>query len=129
MALVKSIKDVENIDLLPAGWLRERGCTLTLGEGETLETPKGRQMAMQSWHGLPYLDKKQIQQMMMDLPDADERGRSGEPAAARVSSAIIMGHRASAARLDQFSNLKPRDDLFSVQRHPCPSGLWIGPWP
>ena len=64
-------------NLLPAGWLHDRGCVVRWDGGCELIAPKGREMRLQRWEGLPFLTKEHIHKVMHDLPDMTELGRKG----------------------------------------------------
>ena len=99
MAIVDVNHDKENIDLLPMGWLNERGCEILWGDEVSITTPSphSRQLLLGCWEGLPYLDCDQIKVLMDDLPKATEEGRSGSAATTRVhASRAVLGPRACA---------------------------------
>ena len=99
MAVVGINHDKDNIDLLPMGWLNERGCWIEWGEQVSITTPgpHHRRLVLGCWQGLPYLDAKQIEIMLNELPEAEEPGRSGATATTKVhASRAVLGPRACA---------------------------------
>ncbi len=78
--------DQDNIDLFPQGFLWERGCTITQGDDSVVITPKGREFQILSWGSMPYIRKDVLQQILVDLPDCQEKGRSGRPAQAPTAA-------------------------------------------
>ena len=62
MAIVGVNKNKDNIDLMPMGWLNERGCEIEWGEQVSITTPipHQRRLILGCWQGLPYLDVNQI---------------------------------------------------------------------
>ena len=99
-AIIAKTEGHDNIDLLPMGWLNERGCIIDWSEGVSITTPQSRKLTLGCWQGLPFLDAYQIKVLFEDLPPADQAGRSGRVADKRVNSAlVILGPRAAAARV------------------------------
>ena len=58
------------IDLVPLPWLHERWCTTSFDdEGQhTLITPRGRNLEINVWEGVPYLSADQLEHLFDDLP-------------------------------------------------------------
>ena len=67
----------ENIDLVPEGFILERGCSLVKGDVNEITTPTGRVITIRWWGMLPCLTKSEWQQILDDLPPPETPGRSG----------------------------------------------------
>ena len=99
MAIVGVNENKDNIDLMPMGWLNERGCEIEWAEQVSITTPipHQRRLILGCWQGLPYLDVNQIDILLNDLPEAEDPGRSGTTATTRVqASRAVLGPRACA---------------------------------
>ena len=74
MAIVGVNENKDNIDLMPMGWLNERGCEIEWAEQVSITTPipHQRRLILGCWHFLPYLDANQIEILLNDLPEAED---------------------------------------------------------
>ena len=101
----------ENIDLFPEGFLWERGCSINRGEKCWILTPKMRRFEVKMWHTLPFVSKDDLHQILLDLPAANTKGRSGEsapaPTAARVARACVD--------LDHVRGLLGKEELVKIR--------------
>ena len=98
-AMVLSQGGPEEIDLLPWGWLQERWCKVTWGDGLVFVTPRGRAMNLKTWQGMPYLTKPQLTMLFEDLPNADIPGRSGHLVAMMARVDYKLGSTVRSARV------------------------------
>ena len=101
----------DNIDLFPEGFLWERGCNITRGDDLSISTPKGRKFVIQMWGNMPYVKADQLRQILSDLPDHSQAGRTGNsvsfPKAARVAHVQVD--------LDHLSDILPVSDLRRIR--------------
>ena len=81
MAIVGVNENKDNIDLMPMGWLNERGCEIEWAEQVSITTPipHQRRLILGCWQGLPYLDVNQIDILLNDLPEAEDLEDLGLP--------------------------------------------------
>ena len=100
----------DNIDLFPEGFLWERGCVITRGDILTVRSPKGREIKVKTWGSMPYISKNELNQLLLDLPEYQELGRTGRPAqvpkAARVACAVRR------VDLEHMKGEAPKGDIF-----------------
>ena len=84
----------DNIDLFPEGFLWERGCKILRDDDPLVVSPKGRTFRVQMWGNMPFLTKNELHQIIADLPEHHEPGRSGQPAqaprTARAANAVAV---------------------------------------
>ena len=87
-------------DILPLYWLIERNCAMS-NDFLTFITPKNRHLpVIKGDDELLYLSAKSVTQLFEDLPEADERGRSGAPALSTVNVAFSMRLKIAALRVN-----------------------------
>ena len=102
----------DNIDLFPEGFLWARGCTVTRGRQCWISTPKGRQFEVKTWKTLPYVTKKDLHQILYDLPATGRSCRSGwptvQPLTARAARVL--------ADLDLEESAASKEEVVSVRR-------------
>ena len=99
-AFLHKAEGCENINLLPQEWLVDRWCEVRSGSEYILTTPRGTQLVLHHWEGLPYLDRDQITTLFNHLPPPHVLGRRGHATGAKISSsAITFRPRAKAARV------------------------------
>ena len=102
----------DNIDLFPEGFLWERGCEITRGDTLTVTSPKGRKIKVHMWGSMPYITKNELNQLIMDLPEHQEIGRTGRsalpPKAARVA-------RVQTENLEHLRGHLPNEDLLRIR--------------
>ena len=70
----------DNIYLFPEGPLWERGCVIERGDDLTARSSEGRVVRVKVRGSMPYISKNELHRLITDLPEYNERGRSGKPA-------------------------------------------------
>ena len=115
----------DNIDVLPLGWLHQRGCNfLMAGDGPQLQTPKSS-ISVHMWGGLPYITKEDCKRLFKELPNKDAPGRDGRQAvaitcSARVARAIPETTEALRERLAHLQDeIGPKGIHKMITKYKC----------
>ena len=101
----------DNIDLFPEGFLWERGCSITRGDDLLVTTPRGREFQVEVWGNMPYISKDKLHQILSDLPECHEGGRSGRPALVPMAARVAYAH----VDLDHLKGAVPKAELAKVR--------------
>ena len=100
------VADDENIDLFPEGFLWDRGCTITKGKEQLIQTPKDRVFKVSVWGTLPYISKEDLQRIIDDLPDEEQAGRTGVQAETPTAARVCRNLCTPAQVREQLKHLK-----------------------
>ena len=63
------------------------------------------------WHTLPYISKDDLHQILMDLPAADMKGRSGEPASAPTAARVAR----ACVDLDHVKGILTKEEIVKIR--------------
>ena len=77
-----------------------------------MRSPKGREIQVRLWGSMPYITKDELNQLIMDLPDHQEKGRTGKPAQAPKAARVA---RVSTESLDHLRGHIPKEDLARIK--------------